>query len=270
MPRPFMRTWATAASTAMRDRIVYAGNFVASMMTYALFIFIFSRVWAGAYAHESTIAGYDRVTSVWYFIIAEVPSFGLGRYFWNLSRDMKSGQVAYLLARPYDFVGYHYAERFGGSLVDGLLIVVEGLVIGLVLVGPLPAVGGLVPELARGAFVVLSLLAAGTLNFFLQLALSLTAFWLEENDALYWIYQKLALVVGTLIPIEFLPDAARRIAVWTPFPYVSYAPARIAVAFSYGEALSLLGRQLVWIGIAIALARGVFVLGSRRLAVNGG
>ncbi len=262
-----------AALTALRERTAYAGNFGASMLTYGLFVFIFSRVWAGAYAGDALIAGYTLDMAVWYFIVAEISAFGFGRFFWGLSRDVKNGQVAYLLARPYDFVGYHYAERLGGSLAEVGFIALEGLVAGIILVGPLPAAiagVGAAAGLGRAAVVIFSLLLAGTLQFYLQFALALSAFWLEENDALYWIYQKFALVVGTLIPIEFLPEAAARLSLWTPFPYLSYAPARLLVAFSWEEAARLIGGQLAWIALGMALARGTFALGSRRVALNGG
>jgi len=272
-----LRTYSIAASTSMRERLAYPGNFAGSMFTYALFVFIFSRVWAGAYAGATEIAGYTMRMAVWYFIIAEIPSFGFGRFFWTLSRDMKSGQVAYLLARPYDFVSYNYAEKLGGSLAEAGVILAEGIAVGLLLVGLPPAaapgaagLASALSEAGRLGFLVVSLLLAGTLNYFLQAALAMTAFWPEENEAFFWIFQKLTLVVGTLIPIEFLPRWAARLAVWTPFPYLSYAPARIAVAFSLPEALSLVARQSLWIFAAVFLARAVFSFGSRRLSVNGG
>lgn len=276
--RSNLRKYAVAASTAMSERIAYPGNFAGSMFTYALFVFIFSRVWASAYAGTTEIAGYTMGMAVWYFIIAEIPSFGFGRFFWTLSRDMKSGQVAYLLARPYDFIWYNFAEKLGGSLIEAGIILVEGLVVGLVLVGLPPAIASQYPagpasvalETARLGFLIVSLLLAGALNYFLQMAIAMTAFWLEENDAFYWIFQKFALVVGTLIPVEFLPEQAARIAVWTPFPYLSYAPARIMVAFSPAEASSLVARQALWVVLALALAKAVFASGSRRLSVNGG
>ncbi|OHD79222.1 MAG: hypothetical protein A3J97_08075 [Spirochaetes bacterium RIFOXYC1_FULL_54_7] len=269
------RCYSIAASTAIRERLTYAGNFHGAMLTYGLFVFIFSRVWAGAYARQSTIAGYTMAMAVWYFIIAEVPSFGMGRFFISLSQDLKSGQVAYQLSRPYDFVYYHYAERFGGSLADAGVIMVEGLVIGVLLLGGVPALdpaqgSGLAAEAGRAALLVLSLLLAGSLGFFLQFSLAMTAFWLEENEAFFWIYQKLMLVIGTLIPIEFLPAPVAAIAIWTPFPYLSYAPARIFVAFSWAEAGSLITRQLIWWAIAATLAKAVFARGSRRIAMNGG
>ncbi len=276
--RPSLRKYVVAASTAMSERLAYPGNFAGSMFTYALFVFIFSRVWAGAYAGATEIAGYTMRMAVWYFIIAEIPSFGFGRFFSALSRDMKSGQVAYLLGRPYDFIGYNLAEKLGGSLIEAGIILAEGLAVGFVLVGLPPAVAassptGSVPvvlEAARLGFLVVSLLLAGALNYFLQMTIAMTAFWLEENEAFYWIFQKFALVVGTLIPIEFLPEQAARLAVWTPFPYLSYAPARIMVAFSLTEALTLTARQALWVILALLLSKVVFATGSRRLSVNGG
>lgn len=271
--RSALRCYGAAAGTSLRERSAYLMNFGAGMLTYGLFIFIFSRVWAGAYAGKGEIAGYTNSMAIWYFIVAEVTHFGMGHFFQAMARDMKSGQVAYLLSRPYDFVHYHYAEHVGGSMSRFGLIVAEGHAIGLLFAGAPPALAsgaGLFDQAGRALCTLVSLLLAGSLNFMLQFALSLSAFWLEENDALYWIYQKLALVVGTLVPLEFLPAAAVRVAVWTPFPYLSYAPARIFVAFSWQEALSLLSRQTAWLVLAYLLARLVFARGSRSVSVNGG
>lgn len=128
---------------------------------------------------------------------------------------MKSGQVAYLVIRPYDFVGFSYAQGAGKALA--------------------------------------AIALAGGVQFFLQLAIAMTAFCVEENAAFFWIFQKLVLVVGTLMPLEFLPQAAQRAAWWSPFPAMSYAPARLAS---------------VWEGGAVC--RAIYGLARSRLTVNGG
>lgn len=269
------RSYAVAASTALREKLAYPGNFAAGLLTYGLFVVIFSRIWAVALASKGSIEGYGYAMTIWYFIVAEMSLFAFGRFFSGLSRDVKSGQVAYALSRPYDFVSYHFAERFGGSLADAAIFALEGLALGYLLAGgapPLPGGGaaGFGVRAARLAWTVLSLLLAGALGYYLQAALAMTAFWAEENDAFFWIYQKIALVAGTLLPVEFLPAAAARAVMWTPFPYLTYAPARIAVAFDAGEALSLVARQAAWLAAAVVLARLVFGAGSRRVALNGG
>jgi len=259
------RKYGVAAGVSLRNRLAYAGNFASSMATYALFIFVFSRIWTAVFAASGpAIAGYDRVMCIWYFIVAEVPMFGFGHFFHTLAQDMKSGQVAYLLGRPYSFVGYHYADGMGAALLEAGILLAEGILLGGLLAGALP-LRSLVQLLA----VLFSLLLAGSLQFLLQFAIAMTAFWFEENTAFFWIFQKIALVVGTLLPIEFLPEAAQRIVRWTPFPSLAYAPARLAVAFGPASG-GLLLEQAAWVVAAAAVCRLVFGVGRTKIASQGG
>ncbi len=263
--RTALRKYSTAALVSLRNRLAYPAAFAGSLLTYGLFVFVFSRIWASIYSGRGDIAGYDRAGMVWYFIVAEISVFGFGHFYSTLSEDIKSGQVAYLLARPYGFTAYHFSQTMGNTLGDCLVLAAEGVLLGRLLGGPVP-----VTSLVQGAALVLSILLAGCLQFFLQFAIAMTAFWLEENAAVYWIYQKLALVIGTFLPLEFLPPAAAAAARWTPFPYLSWAPARIAVAWEPREALGLLAAQAAWTAAAALLCRGVFAAGRGKITVNGG
>jgi ABC-type uncharacterized transport system, permease component len=260
------RKYAAAASSALRERIAYRGSYLGSALAYGLFVFVFSRIWASAYSSRAEIDGYGQSQMVWYFIVAELSSFAFSGNFWSLARDMKSGDVAYLLARPYSFVLYNYAQGMGRALGNYALFMVEGAILGLVAVGA-PPLG----SLGQALCVVAALALAGSVYFLLSLALAMTAFWIEENSAFYWIFQKLALIVGTLIPIELLPDAAQRVAWCSPFPAISYAPARLFAAWrGSGDAVALLGYQALWLALAAGLCQGVYALGRNKLTVNGG
>jgi ABC-2 type transport system permease protein len=270
--RAVLRKYGLAGATGLKSRLAYLGNYGGRALTYGLFVFVFSRIWNAAFdarlaasGGEGLIAGYTRTMAVWYFVVAEIPSFAFGRFFWRLADDVKSGQVAYLLGRPYSFVGFHFAESMGPALLDAGVFLLEGAALGLLLAGPPPLL-----EAWRLPALLLSLLLAGAAQFSLQFAIAMTAFWAEENSAFFWIYQKLCLVVGTLLPLEFLPAAARRIAAFTPLPSLAYAPARIAVAASPGEALGLMAAQAAWAAAAYALCLLVFAKARRNLGVNGG
>jgi len=263
--RAAVRKYGTAGIVSLRSRLAYPAAFAGSMLTYGLFIFVFSRIWASIYSSQATIAEYDRPMAVWYFIVAEISAFGFGRFYHTLSEDMKSGQVAYLLARPYGFTAYNFSQAMGPALADCLILALEGALLGRAFAGPLP-----VASPGQAAALAASLFLAGCLQFFLQFAISMTAFWLEENAAIFWIYQKLALVVGTLLPLEFLPLAAQGIAHWTPFPYLSWAPARIAVAWNPATAFGLLAAQAAWTAAAALLCKAVFCAGRSKITVNGG
>ncbi len=255
----------TAAAVSLRNKTMYLANYAGSLVTYGLFIFVFSRIWTVVYSSKADISGYTRSMVTWYFIVAELVAFGFGKFYWGLSRDMKSGQIAYQLGRPYGFVAYNYFDRVGPALLDTAVLAAEGLILGFLFAGP-PPVG----SLAALPVALASLLLSGSLQFFLQMTVSLTAFWVEENSAFYWIYQKLALVVGTLVPLEFLPQAIRKVAAWTPFGYLAYPPSRILVAWDPGEAARLILAQGAWVVAAALFAKFVFRLGARRVSVNGG
>lgn len=258
------RKYAVAASTSARSRLAYPGEVLGGLVTYALLVFVFSRVWRSVYAGRPSIAGYDYAMSVWYLAVAELPVFGSSGFFWELAQDIKSGQVAYLVSRPYSFVGYRLAEALGSSLVAALPLAVAGLALGSILAGPPP-----IASAARAVALLCSLLLALCLYFLLQLALAMTAFWFEENSAFFWIFQKLGLVAGTLLPLEFLPEWASRIASWTPFPAISYASARIAVAPDT-DAARLLALQAAWVAAAFLLCLAVYGRGRAKLTSQGG
>jgi len=260
------RKYAIAASSALRERTAYRGSFLGSVLSYALFVFVFSRIWGLAFASRADIEGYGRAQMIWYFIVAEIPGFAFGRSFWTLSQDMKSGQVAYLVSRPYSLVGYYFAQGMGRAVANCAFLFAIGIALGLMTAGPLP-----VASLGQALAVLASITMAGGVLFLLQLALAMTAFWVEENAAFYWIFQKLSLVVGTLMPLELLPEAAQKAAWWSPFPAMAYAPARLFVAWSGGaEVARLLGYQAAWLLLSALLCQGVYALGRSRLTVNGG
>lgn len=259
------RKYLVAASTSARSRMAYRGDFLGSTLTYCLFVFVFSRIWRAAYASRPSIAGYDFAMSVWYFVVAEIPYFGAGSLFWDLAGDIKSGQAAYLVARPYSFVGYRFAEAAGASFAAMLPISAAGLVLGTLVAGPPPLGSAL-----QAASLIASIALAAGLQFLLQLAIAMTAFWVEENTAFFWIFQKLGLIAGTLLPLEFLPAWASRAALWTPFPALSYAPARVMVAFSPREAMGLLAMQAAWFATSWALCLAIFGRGRRKLSAQGG
>ena len=253
-----------AARLGIGTRLAYRGNALGRALTYGLFIFVFSRIWTTVMAGKAELGGYDLHALVWYFVIAELPAFTFGRFFGSVAEDVKSGQIAYLVARPWSFLGYGFASAMGPALLDLGIFAVEGFILGLLFTGMMPLVHPL-----QAAALLLSLSLSGIIQYHFQASIALTAFWVEENAAFLWIWQKLALVIGTLMPIELLPETVRRIAVWTPFPWIAWAPGRIAVAWE-GQSLILLAGQLAWCLAAVIMSRLVYAAGRRRIAAQGG
>ena len=108
------------------------------------------------------------------------------------------------------------------------------------------------------------------LNYFFLMLIGLSAFIIEDNFPVYLIYQKLTMMLGMLLPIEFLPEWLQPIAKSMPFSYVYWAPAKLFVDFSPELFWLLFPRQLLWVLFSICLVLFCYHLCVRRLSINGG
>lgn len=258
------RKYAAAASIGLQNRFAQRADLISTALTFGLFVFVFIQLWSAVYATRETLAGYDRNQMIWYFVFAQLAIFASGRFFGVHSHEVRSGNLVYALGRPYGYLWFHFAQFFGAWLVETLLLALIGSLMAFWATG--------VGTLSAGSafWVLLSVLIGASLSVFLQFALALTSLWVEESSAFYWIYQKLSLVLGVLMPIEFLPEPLKAAALWSPFPYQGYVPARLAVAWDSGMAAELLGRQLLWLAIAVFICVCIFRGGQRRLSLKGG
>ena len=113
-----------------------------------------------------------------------------------------------------------------------------------------------------------SLVLAVTLNLVAQHAFAGVSFWIRDARSTWFLYQKLVFIVGgMLLPLEVLPAAMTRVALWLPFMAMAYAPSRLASGHLEPH---LLGVQVVWLGLLSIVAVSVFARGERRLQVVGG
>jgi ABC-2 type transport system permease protein len=113
-----------------------------------------------------------------------------------------------------------------------------------------------------GAYLIRSLLME---------ALGMVTFWTTRVSALYQLYFTAELLLsGRLLPLSLLPDWARGLAAWTPFPSTFGFPIDALVGdLSTGELWRGLAVQLVWIGVGALLATTVFRVGVRRYSAVG-
>lgn len=76
-----------------------------------------------------------------------------------------------------------------------------------------------------------ALLIAGTFitRFALQYTLATTCFYNERASSLESLsFIAYAFLSGMLAPLDLYPEVVQRVAAWTPFPYLIFAPARLA------------------------------------------
>jgi ABC-2 type transport system permease protein len=250
----------------LANSLAYPAELVGRSLIILPFIWIFYQLWRVTFAAAGTeeLKGLTLASTLWYLLIAETIELSRPRLANAISDAVKDGSIAYILSKPYDFLLYHYSSGMGETLFRAALNAGIGGALVWFLVGPPPAV--------QGVLVVLpALLGAWTLNFCISALIGLSAFWVEDISAFLWIYQKLAFILGgLLIPLDFYPAWLQSICRLLPFAAMTYAPARLFVDPSPQALAATLAMQAAWIAVLSAGLALVYRRSVSALTLNGG
>jgi len=260
-----LHKYGVIARINVQNAFNYRARVVSGLLFYTLFIFVFFSLW-GAIYKEGSVNGYTHGQVVWYLIITELVVFGCRiPIVGEINEDIKTGNMAYLLNRPVHYIAYQAAAAVGHVTVNLMFTGSLAVVLGLAFVGPMPSF-----QWAGLPLMLISALLGIALQFFCLMAVGLTAFRLEDNSAIYLIYQKLVFMLGMFLPVEFLPGWLQGIAKALPFSYVAWGPAKLFVDFSWGLFWQVAIMQVLWIGVAVMVSLMMYRGGMKNLQANGG
>jgi ABC-2 type transport system permease protein len=259
--------YGAITQTNLQNQLAYVWDALGRAVFIILIMFIFVQLWTAVYESQGTqeIAGLTLADTIWYFLIAEMVELGKFRHDQRISEEVKDGSIAYTLSRPYNYLSYHFFNGLGETVIKMVLIFLLGLPIVLLNAG-LPSL-----TLQSVPAILLVLFLALVLDFCMASSIGLLAFVTEDTFSFRLIYQKLMFILGgLLIPLDFLPMWLQRIARLLPFSQVTYAPAKLFVAFEWQLFLNTVALQLFWIAVMGLLLFLQYRWATRRLAVNGG
>lgn len=259
--------YGAITQTNLQNQLAYVWDALGRAVFIILIMFIFVQLWTAVYESQGAevIAGLTLADTIWYFLIAEMIELGKFRHDQRISEEVKDGSIAYTLSRPYNYLAYHFFNGLGESVVKMVLIFLLGMPIVLLNAG-LPSL-----TLQSLPAILLVLFLALVLDFCMASSIGLLAFVTEDTFSFRLIYQKLMFILGgLLIPLDFLPAWLQRIARLLPFSQVTYAPAKLFVAFEWQLFLNTLALQTFWIAVMGSLLFLQYRWATRRLVVNGG
>lgn len=263
-----MKKYLYIFKSNLMANLQYIGNIVVGFITYFIVIFIFTNLWEYIYSDQSKlINGYNMEQMIWYVIVTEVLWYATGgrKLCRKISDDVKSGNIAYNINKPYNYIGYSLSSHMSEATLRGVLYTIAGMVMGLVLLGPIKDF-----NLISIPFIILSIILATVINVLLVICIGLTAFWVEDSGPFYWVYSKLILVFGTMFPIEYFPKLIQIILNYSPVYVTTYGPAKLFVDFDLMNCIYIFVAQLIYLVLASLLANFIYRKGVRRLNVNGG
>lgn len=179
--------------------------------------------------------------------------------------DIRGGNIAYMMNKPYYYPLYILAKYTGEWSVQMPMYMALALVMGMTMVGGLPHF-----RVITLPAIVLCTVFGVMINAIFKLCISLLAFWVEDATPFQWLYDKLILVVGTLFPVEIFPDGLQVLFKMTPIYTVCYGPAKLIVDFSTEKCVEILSAQIMYLAAGSVLMFWIYRKGVKKLYVNGG
>lgn len=272
-----LRRYGFVLRTAARQQWIYRGEMAMRIVAMAIYMGVFIALWSTAFAisGQSELAGYTLAEIIWYLGMAETVILSASRIFTEISEAVRSGDLAYTLARPMSYPFYQVANSLGKSVPGFGLNLLTAAAVVTVGTGRLPILnltGGEAVGSPSGltAFLVMATLAL-LIDALIAVMIGMLAFWIEEVLPAFWIYQKLLFTAGGLfLPLELFPERLQRIVRWLPFRFIAYAPARAFVAFETKSVLRMTGGQVAYVVALAALLALVWRRARRRLVLHGG
>lgn len=256
--------WAVLTIT-IATRFAYLGELLLRTIFLVLILYIFTQLWrtTGRSQDVAGMTGFTIPQLIWYLAFTE--AIMTSATLPEVDHEVRSGDIAYRLARPLPYPIYHLAALMGERLLRFAINLIVGAAVALVVVGPIQ-----LTALALAAGISTAVLSF-VVDRLIAFTIGLLAFWVEDVSGLYLLYSRALMILGgMLIPLEAYPEWLRRIAAALPFQYLVYGPARLFVRPDAAAWLRLVGVQALMGGVSLALMLVVYHIGLRRVSAQGG
>ncbi|MFD0711889.1 ABC transporter permease [Paenibacillus sp. GCM10027626] len=248
--------------------LAYRVNYYSGIVIYAINIGAYYFLWAAIYGEQEQLGGFTLAQMTTYVAVSWMAR---AFYFNNLDREIaneiRDGSVAIQFIRPYSYLIVKLMQGFGEGIFRLLLFMVPGLVI-VCLLFPVK----LPTDPAIWLIYLVMLLFSFLINTQLNMLTGLFAFFVENNEGMLRMKRVLVdLFSGVIIPISFFPGWLAAVMKWFPFQAITYLPSSVFTGrTAEGEALHVLGLQIVWFAVLIIPILLIWRRARTRLFVQGG
>ena len=263
-----MRKYLFIFKSELMSNLQYVFDILIGFFGYFIMLFILFNLWEYMYSDPSElINGYTMSQMTWYVIITEILWMSLGgrKLCRKICNDVRGGNIAYNINKPYSYIGYSLFSHLGAIALKALIYTILGMIMGYFFLGGFPTLN---------IFSIVAVLITGILATVISILLitfiGLFSFIIEDANPFYWLYSKMILVIGTIFPIEYFPAVLQPIIKFSPIYVVSYGPAKLFVDFSTSVCIEILISQVIYLVISFMICHLIYNKGVKKLNVNGG
>lgn len=263
-----MRKYIYIYKSELISTLQYMLNILFRLINFILLIFIFMNLWNYVYDNPNElINGYSKNQMIWYVIITEIiwGATDGRRYCRRIADDVRGGNIAYMINKPYSYIGYAISSHLGETTIKTIIAIIVGFTMGIIFLKDFPVLS--IPAII---IVLLAGILAVLINSMLVTFIGLISFIIEDSNPIFWLYSKMILVLGVLFPIEYFPGVLAQIMRYSPIYVTCYGPAKLFVDFSHSSAIEIIISQTIYLGIAWIMCYTLYKKGVKKLNVTGG
>ncbi|HEV2339537.1 MAG TPA: ABC-2 family transporter protein [Patescibacteria group bacterium] len=263
-----MKKYFLIAKSAWDEIVIYRLNFSLWRIRQIFLLLTSYFLWLAVLPPKTMLGGYSQAMILTYILGgAVISSLIFSNRSFQIGDDIESGDLSNYLLRPLNYFRYYFAKDIGDKLMNACFAAVEITILFLILKPPFVLQNNAVFLL----FFFCSVFFAIILNFFINLFVSLMAFWIDEVWPLRFLLTiLLTFFAGGLFPLNLLPSSLFSVFQLLPVTYLLYFPMKIylgqvtAVALFWGFATTIL-----WIFILERSCQFVWKKGMKVYSASG-
>lgn len=133
-----MKKYLYIYKATLIENLTYIPNILLGFINFFVMMFVFLNLWEYVYSDQSQIInGYTMQEMMWYVLLAEILWYGSRNKILvsEISRDIKSGNIAYNINKPYSYPIYIIFRYLGEITIKFILFSIIGILIGICFIG---------------------------------------------------------------------------------------------------------------------------------------
>lgn len=262
-----MKKYWMLAKSQMQINAAYSAWYWAGTFTTVLRLLIMFYFWHAVYENRDSIENMSLETMLTYIVIAlllEGYVSGVGN---QLAQEIKNGNVAIELMRPYDLIFKLVSLDFGGKLTAFVRETIPMMLVALFFIKI--ALPGSFETFILFLFSAIFGVFIGTL---FDLMIGVLAFWTVNVWGLRVLKEGvITFFSGALVPISLFPGWLESLSMYLPFQSMVYVPVSIYAGTLKGtDAYMAIGMQGVWLAALYLVVRFIWSQAIKKVTIFGG
>lgn len=249
----------------------YRFDTVLGLLMSNISMFITIIFWMLIYRSNGTgvLNGYTMADMVTFFVVSSLfRTFILNGGGFEIASMIKNGDLSRIIIKPHSINIFLYWKY----LSNGLFEFIKQFAF-LLLIAPFFAKHLTWKLTAQSIILLVAYLVTATfISHLVWVLLGMTAFWLEQAQAVMWSFAVIInFLSGMFMPLDFFPHWAVKVLELLPFAVFSYIPAKLYMnQLSFAQGVNLLIVYIIWILVLLLLNLMVWRAGVKKYSAVGG